>query len=419
MSRIVLSTIGSLGDLNPMIALGLELKRRGHIPVVNTWAGYSDKIAGLGLEFMPLRPNVDIDDRELHRKAMDALKGPEFVIKDLIIGNIRDMYSDLLAAVDGADLFLSGEIVYASKSVAEVSGVRWLSTSLSPVSMFSAHDPSVYLQAEWIEMLRPLPAFLHRAMLGIMRITTSSWLDEYRRFRRDLGLSEDHDPIFTGKFSELLHLVLFSKALARPQPDWPPNFRQTGFCFYDESETVEPQPELDKFIKGGEPPIVFTLGSAAVFDAGDFFDESVKAAKLLKCRAVLLFGRDCQPPKGLTDDIVAFEFAPYSSVFPFAACVVHQGGVGTTGQVMRSGVPQVIMPFSHDQPDNAARCRRAGVAQTLHRASYSAEKAALAISEVLSDKSYREKATRLKDVISAEHGTISACDAIEDVLNNY
>lgn len=412
----MLATIGSLGDLHPMIALALELKRRGHTPVINTWAGYEEKLNALDIEFAPLRPNVDIDDRELHKKAMDASAGPEFVIKDLIIGNIRDMYDDLSAAVAGADLFLTGEIVYAAKSVAELSGVPWISTSLSPISMFSADDPNVYMQAQWIEWLRPLPSVFHRGMLGMMKIFTSGWLDEYRKFRRDLGLDEKHEPIFTGKFSPLQHLILFSKALAEPQRDWPQPFVQTGFCFYDESGTTELQPELKKFFETGEPPIVFTLGSAAVLDAGNFFDESVKAAKLLGRRAILLYGRDCEPPNGLNDDIVGFDFAPYSLVFPHAACVIHQAGVGTTGQVLRAGVPQVIMPFSHDQPDNAARCRRAGVAEVIPRGRYTAERATEMIRTVLNSETYRQNAACLKQIVDAERGTAAACDAIEEVL---
>lgn len=408
--------MGSLGDLHPMIALAIELKKRGHTPVINSWEGYEEKISALGFEFYPLRPTVDPTDHDLNRKVMDARNGPEYVIRELIVGHVREMYEDLTAAVTGADLFLTGEIVYPGASVAEKTGVKWISTSLAPISMFSAHDPSIYVQSGILEFLRPFPAFFHNMMLGAMGVVTRDWLSEYRKFRTETGLSPDHDPMFRGKFSELFHLVLFSKALAKPQPDWPSPMLQTGFCFYDESETLELQPELSAFLDAGERPIVFTLGSAAVMDARDFFDESAKAAKLLGRRAVLLYGRDNAPPKGLDDNIVAFEFAPYSLVFPQAACVVHQAGVGTTAQVLRAGVPHLIMPFSHDQPDNAARCRRAGVAEILSRDSYNAEKAAKALSAILSNEKHRANALPLKRIIDSEHGTVTACDAIEAVL---
>ena len=416
MSRIVLSTIGSLGDLHPMIAIGLELRRRGHAIVINTWSGYEEKITGLGFEFRRLRPDIDPDDREIHRKAMDAAGGAEFVIRDIMLANIRDTFEDLKAACEDADAMVTGELLYAADSVSRLDGVKWISTSLQPISLFSAEDPNIYLQSRGFELMRAFPSIFHRAMIGVMRLVMSSWLEEYRTFRRELGLDADHDPVVRDKFSPLKHLVLFSEALARPQSDWPRQAVQTGFCFYDESETSDLDPRLEAFLSAGEAPIVFTLGSAAIMDAGDFFDESAKAAKALGRRAVLLYGRDCPVPQGLSDDIAAFEYAPYSLVFSRAACVVHQGGVGTTAQVLRAGVPAVIMPFSHDQPDNAARCKRAGVAEIIPRGTYSAARSAEMIETVLSDPAYAESALKLKQVIESENGTQRACDEIEQVL---
>jgi len=149
---------------------------------------------------------------------------------------------------------------------------------------------------------------------------------------------------------------------------------------------------------------------------GVFLEGGEKAASLFGGRAVLLYGRDNDPPKGFDENIIAFEYAPYSMVFPGAACVVHQGGVGTTGQVLRAGVPHLIMPYGHDQPDNAARCRRHGVAEVIGRANYSAESAAALLSKILSDTAYSVKARELGEIVKSEHGTATACDAIESVL---
>lgn len=408
--------MGSLGDLHPMIALALELKKRGHDTVLNTWEGYREKVVDLGLEFRPLRPNIDPTDRELLRKTMDAKTGPEMVIKELIFPNLGDMYEDLRAACEGADLLINGEIVYATASLVEKTGIKWISATLAPLSMFSSEDPNIYPAAEWLEYLRPMPAFMHRALLGVMRLSLNSWYEPYKSFRRSIGLSEEHEPIFDGKFSKLLNLALFSKAIGRPQPDWHSPTLQTGFCFFDESGSAELDPQLGAFLDDGEPPIIFTLGSAAVLDARDFFDESVKAAKLLGRRALLLYGRENDPPKGMDETMAAFEYAPYSLVFPRAACVVHQAGIGTTAQVLRAGVPHLIMPYSHDQPDNAARCRRAGVAEIIDRDNYNANSAAKALAPILSDPKYRENAAALKRIVDSENGTKMACDAIEDIL---
>lgn len=416
MAKIVLAAFGSLGDINPKIALGFELKRRGHDVSIAAMEFYRDTMASLGLGFHPMRPDLEPGDRELAADLMGP-NGTERIIRDVILGTIREMYEDLVKAVDGADLFVTGEVVFAARSVAEKTGVPWISTSLAPISFFSAHDPSVPPTATWFRHLRPLGYGFHKAMFGLMRFTIRDWYEPYRQFRTELGLDPEHDPIFKGKFSKTLHLALFSKVLAKPRSDWPPATLQTGFCFYDGSEQTEAMPAgSSEFIDAGEPPIVFTLGSAAVLDPGDFFDESVAAAKILGRRAVLLYGPLNDPPKGLNADIRGFDFAPYSLVFPRAACVVHQGGVGTTGQALRAGVPQLIMPFGHDQPDNAERCRRAGVAEVIGRGEYNAKTAAALIGRLLDDKKYKARAFQTSRIVESERGTRTACDAIEDIL---
>lgn len=417
MAKIVLATFGSLGDLHPKIALGLEMKRRGHEVTIAAMEFYREKIRMLGLDFEPLAPHLDPDDRELGRQLMDVKSGTERIVRDLIMTSLRQTYEDLTIAVDGADLLITGEIVYSARSVVEKTKIKWISTSLQPGSFLSAYDPFVPPMFPWFENFRPLGSIFHRFLFGVMRLTISEWYEPYKRFRRELNLSEDHDPIFNDKFSPLLHLALFSKVLGAPQPDWPKNTVQTGFCFYDGHEDVQTIPaELAAFLDAGEPPIVFTLGSAAVMDSRDFFEQSAAAAKLLNRRAVLLYGVFNQPPQRLNEEIVGFDYAPYSEVFPRAVCVVHQGGVGTTGQVLRAGVPHLIMPYSHDQPDNAARCRRLGVAGIIGRNDYSSANASKEIGAILADSSYSENARKAADVICSEEGTEAACDGVEGVL---
>ena len=210
---------------------------------------------------------------------------------------------------------------------------------------------------------------------------------------------------------------MFSRTLGAPQPDWPRQTVQTGFCFYDGQKDTGQMPQgLQEFLDAGEPPIVFTLGSAAVMDARDFYEVSAAAAARLNKRAVLIYGIFNQPPGGLTDDIRAFDYAPFSLVFPRAACVVHQGGVGTTGQVLRAGVPQLVVPFAHDQPDNAARCVRLGVAETIARFDYNVDSACKALGKLLSASSYKTRAFEAAAIVAGEGGTSAACDAIERIL---
>lgn len=429
MARIVLSSFGSLGDLHPFLALGVELRERGHDVVVNTLEVYREKIDAVGFEFCLLRPDVNPEDRELARKLMDAKKGSELLLKEIILPNLRPMYEDLTEAVKGADAFISSEVVFAAPSVAEKTGVKWITTTLAPGTFLSAYDPFVPPTAEWLKHFRFLGKTFHGAMFGLVRKWIDSWFEDYRKFRREIGLDEGRNPLFEGK-SDLLNLAMFSKVLGKPQPDWARSTLQTGFCFYDGQKDLGAMPEdLEKFLDAGEPPIVFTLGSAAVMDARDFFEVSARAAKILNRRAVLLYGIFNQPPKivesgkwkvesgkNIKSNIAAFDYAPYSKIFPRAACVVHQGGVGTTGQVLRAGVPALIMPYSHDQPDNAARCERLGTAKTISRENYSSETASKLLRELIANSSYKENAIEAAKIVQSEHGTKIACDAIEKIL---
>jgi len=129
MPKLVLATLGSLGDLHPKIALALELKSRGHEITIATMEIYRDKIAALGFDFQPLRPNLDINDRELTRELLDTRAGPEKLMRGVILPSLPDMYEDLTAAVAGKDVLITGEIVYAARSAVEKTGIKDNSTS--------------------------------------------------------------------------------------------------------------------------------------------------------------------------------------------------------------------------------------------------------------------------------------------------
>jgi UDP:flavonoid glycosyltransferase YjiC (YdhE family) len=408
---------GSLGDLHPFIALALELRNRGHEITFATLEFYREKIDLLGFEFHPIRPNITPDDAALARDLMDLKRGTEMLLREILYPAVRDAYADLLEIVPNADLIVTSEVVFAAPIAAEKTETPWISTSLAPGSLLSPYDPFVPPTAQWLGNLRFLGATYHKVLYAVLKRTIRSWSEPVRELRRELGLKADVDPLFKDKISPFLHLALFSRALGKPQPDWSENTVQTGFCFYDGKHDSGKMPAaLNEFFDAGEPPIIFTLGSAAVWTADDFYEESAKAAKLLNRRAVLLVGQN-EPPTDLGENIAAFDYAPFSEVFPRAACVVHQGGVGTTGQVLRAGVPSLVMPFSHDQPDNAARCVRLGTARTIGRDRYNSERAAKELGELLENKKYKTAALAAKAVVDSENGVNSACDAIEKVLS--
>jgi UDP:flavonoid glycosyltransferase YjiC (YdhE family) len=259
------------------------------------------------------------------------------------------------------------------------------------------------------------PGF-NRAVLRLVRLVTRNWSKPVRQLRAELGLPPGGDPIYDAKCAGRLVLAIFSRTFAQPQPDWPANVRVTGFPFYDgEPEKAAVPPELAQFLETGEAPIVFTLGSSAVLDPGKFYEESAAAAALLKRRAVLLMGGN-QPVARLPQGVVAFQYVGFSRLFPRAAAVVHQGGIGTTGQALRAGCPMLVMPFNFDQPDNAARVVRLGVGRSITRRHYSAARTAAELNELLSNAAYREQAAKMGAQIQQENGAKQAAKAVEHLL---
>jgi rhamnosyltransferase subunit B len=178
--------------------------------------------------------------------------------------------------------------------------------------------------------------------------------------------------------------------------------------------------ELEEFLAAGAPPIVFTLGSAAVGAAGDFYEESVEAVRALGARSVVLVGphADNRPKHELPEGVLLVPFAPHASLFPRAAVVVNQGGAGTLQQGLRSGVPMLVVPFAHDQPDNAYRAERLGVSRTVAAGRYTARRAERELRTLLEDPRYRARAAEVGERVRAEDGVAAACDAIEALLGS-
>lgn len=416
--RIVLSNIGTFGDINPLVALALELKQRGHVPVMALPNVYRPKIEPLGLEFRAIRPDIDPTNNVLVEMVYDVKHGTEHGLRDFLFPSLRQTYDDLTAAATEpvrADLMLLGELNYAGPLVAEKTGIPWASYVLAPLSFFSAFDPPVLPPFPKLARADRTPGF-GRVIKRVARLTTRKWPEPIYELRRALGLPRGANPLFDAKHSPELVLALFSRVLGVEQKDWPAHTLIAGFCFYDSDAGNAALPaNLAKFVAEGDAPVVFTLGSAAVLAAGDFYEVSAEAAERLGIRAVLLIGSDPRnkPKRALPESICVAEYAPFSALLPKARMVVHQGGVGTTAQCLRAGKPMLIMPYSHDQPDNARRMRRLGVARTIEKSDYTVERVARKVRALLDEPEFAENARKAAEQIAREDGVKTACDALE------
>lgn len=415
--RVVLATLGSLGDLHPMIALGEALAARGHEVVIATSGFYREAVEAAGLEFHAVRPDVDPEDLALFERAVHSRKGLETVIREWVLPSLSESYEDTQEACAGADVIVSGDLAYQAPLVAEVAGIGWASVTLSPIGFLSAHDPPVLPGVRWLARLYGLGPTVNRIVPWFARTATRMWFSPVRRLRSELGLPPGGHPVLEGKHSDWLALAMFSRALARPQPDWPKATVVTGFAFHDQAPREGLPAGARAFLEADDPPIVFTLGSMAARMPGEWWEVAMAATREIGRRALLVLGPDPDPDRRPStigrDEVLALDYAPYSEIFPRAATIVHQGGIGTLGQALRAGRPQLVVPFAHDQFENAARARRIGVARCIQRNKWSAARAAEALANLLTDPAYERRAETVASVVEEEGGAVAAADAIE------
>lgn len=424
--RIVLSTFGSFGDIHPYIAIALELKTRGHHPVFATSEAYREKMVSAGIDFHPVRPLVPSYYEpevlaDFIGRACDPRKGTEFVA-DMILPHVRDIYDDLDSATEGADLLLTHPLPLVGPIIAQKKRLNWISSVLAPFSFLSSYDPIVPPQWPSLHRALRLSPWIGRGALALARIKIDRIMHPVYKLRFDLGMPRGEPPIINGQHSPTKVLALFSKLLATPQLDWPANTVVTGFPWYDRrdffGETKTPSGLID-FLDSGPPPIVFTLGSTAIWVAHNFYRDSIEAARGLGRRALVLIGHARNmPPLPLPEGVAAFEYAPYSEVLSRACAIVHHGGVGTTGQGMRSGKPVLVVPHALDQFDNAARVERLGCGRGLYRPRYNVESAIHELKKLLENQDYSDAATRVGEIVRRGDGASLAADEIENVLNS-
>src|SRR5262249_34229253 len=156
--------------------------------------------------------------------------------------------------------------------------------------------------------------------------------------------------------SPQLVIGMFPQWFAQPQPDWPKQTVLSGFPLYDEPEITPIDAELESFLRAGEPPIAFTPGSA-MWAAEEYFEQGVQTCIRWNRGGLLLTRHRDHFPARLPPGVIHVHYAPFSDLLPRCAGFVHHGGIGSSAQALAAGVPQLVTPFAHDQPDNAFRLK--------------------------------------------------------------
>jgi rhamnosyltransferase subunit B len=412
MRRILLTTWGSYGDLFPYLALAIRLKALGHSPVLATCEFYREMVTAAGIEFRPMSPDIDPNDTALIARVMDPAHGTEVIVREMIAPHVREAFAQLRDAAQDAELILTHPVTFAAPLVARAMNRRWLSGVLAPASMFSLTDFPIFPPLVGLLRLVRRSTWTASAFMTLGRRVTGPWVEPITDLAAELQIAGAGHPLYEGQFSPHGTLALFSPVLGPPQRDWPPHAVATGFVFHQDGQVLDAR--LLEFLDAGAPPIVFTLGSSAVGAPGRFWDESVEAVSRLKQRAVLLVGRGAVTPPARVGsaEVLVTDYAPHAPLFARASVIVHHGGVGTTAQALRAGRPMLVVPHAHDQPDNAFRVSRLGVARVLDAGRYRASPVASHVGHLMDDESYRIRAAAIGRAVTSERGVDRACETI-------
>ncbi len=419
MSRVLLTTFGSLGDLHPYIAVGRALRAQGVDVCVATSADYKQPVEAAGLAFVAVPPALsDLGNaEELGRWLFDPLRGTGRLVRGIVMPNIRAAHAVLMQAAADCDLLVSHQLTFMTPVVATLQRKPWLSSVLAPASLLSRFDPPVLVPLNVLQIARRLGPWVYDRTRGMVGRIARRWERPLHALRRELGLpATPQSLLFEGQFSPYGTLGLFDAPLAEPRPDWPAGMTVCGAPLHD-GTAADPGAlaQLQSFLDAGEPPLVFALGSAAVWIARDFWPQAIEAAQRLQRRAVLITGSTASLPP-LPAGISAFDYLPYSAVFPHAAAVVHQAGVGTLSQALRAGRPQLLTPVGFDQPDNAARAVTLGLARTLRFQRVTAADLVHELGPLLNTPAYADQARTIAAQLAGTDGAVIAARKIIQAL---
>lgn len=418
--------MGSRGDLHPYVAIALALRELGIDSIIGTGQEHSETLARARIDhaLVPPHRREFPNPSEVMSRAMSQTNGGEFIFRELVLPNLKASYEATSKAAQSASLIVGHPLAIAAPIVAEKLGLPYVFTAPQSLGFLSAQDPPVLPVLWWLRHLRPLGAWPFRILWAIGDRRVGSWAGPVHELRRSLSLPRaTRNPLLSGLWSNSLNLGLFSPMLSPPAPDWPPNTIAVGPCLYDDPGALsDPDGAVDAFLQRGcgtDRPILFTLGSAAVEVAGNFFREAIRAADLVGRRSLLLVGRNEVVSEADGNKHLAVGYAPYSQVMPHCCAVVHQCGSGTTHEVLRAGVPHVCVPFSHDQPDFAFRVERARLGVIVARYRCDADTLANALHRVLDPSmGYIGAASATGNAAREERGAAAAAGEIARILGH-
>ncbi len=410
--NVLLMTIGSHGDVHPFIGIGRALIARGHRVKLAVNETFGPMVEKAGIEHVRLGDREIFESVQKDRDIWHPQRGPAVVLRH-VGDTVRAVYDVTLEHATKDTLIVGSSLCLGARVASEKHDLPMATVHLSPICVRSCERMPVLpggFDSNWI------PRFARRHFwAGADKLFINPMIaPTLNGFQTELGLP----PVTTvqgGYWNAPLRTIgLWPEWFFPVQKDYPPQVRLAGFPLYDEGDHVSLDAELRNWLAAGDKPIAFTPGSAMLFGHA-FFDAAVAACVLLKRRGILLTRHIDHLPKHLPEGVRHVPFAPFSALLPHCSALVHHGGVGTMAQALRAGVPQLMMPMSHDQFDNAAICRKLGVAESLAPRWFSGPRVARRLRSLLKSTSSTRACGAVAAKFGNEHPAQRVCELLEEV----
>ena len=420
MARILITTFGSSGDLNPFVAIGLGLRARGHQVTFAVEDNFQPTLSALDFPIAPLTGNAEsalMEQAHTLITRATPMASLRALVNEVILPSLRAQVEELRVACADADLLVSGAPMIPASFAADLTQIRWASVALSPVFVPSAYtepQPLPFALPRWLQPWANRTSWA-LGMMAVRRIYDVP----INRVRAEYGLPPRRDLGQTGNLSRQLTAMAISPAYTPRPPDWPAWVRETGFCFWDTPTDWQEPPELTAFLSGERPVVALSSGSMSdrVGDAfNPMFRAGVAAIRQAGARALVIGAPPEALPDPLSEDIFALPFAPFSRVYPRCAAVIHHGGIGTLAQSLRAGVPALVVPWGVDQFFAGAQLTRVGAGRWMHRTAFTSGRGAREVAMLLDDPTYRKRAQAIARQIAAEDGVAAFADLLEKRL---
>ncbi len=351
--RVVLGSVGSRGDVQPMLALAQAFASRGHDPLVAAPPNVESWVRRLGFDFAPLGVDMQVYMAE-HSDGLTANPVKMLRMASRYFNEQMPLQArQLKSACERADAIVYGGLAVAAPTVAEhlrlpVLGVLYTSCML-PARQHPPLSVPWHGLPDWMNDLlwranRLLADSLGRRTLNTMR--AGFGLPPVEHVRRHL-------------FEDNPLVIAADEALFPPDPQWQGRYPYANFIFFDDPAPLDP--ELDAWLSDGEPPVFVGFGSMSGKGTNRAERMIVEAVCATGHRCIVGAGWAGLGAGGLPKGWRVVRDAPHAVLFPRTAAVVHHGGSGTTAQALRAGVPQVLLPLILDQFHHAHRLHLAGI----------------------------------------------------------